>query len=369
MIRVFCLVLWLIASQNAVVATEPDWSQIESIVQAGIEAGEMPGAIVVIASRNEVLYRKAFGFRQIEPTRERMTVDTVFDMASITKPVATATSVMILVQRGLVDVDKPVSQYLPEFGAAGKSKITVADLLLHVGGLIPDNALKDYQDGIERSWQNIWALKPRSVRREKFVYTDVGFLVLGKLVERVSGQSLDVFADENIFQPLKMTDSSYRPSAELVPRIAPTEKRNDKWIRGEVHDPRAFLLDGVAGHAGLFSTADDMVRYGQMMLGRGSLGSVEILKPEIFEVMTRPRAIPRGTRTFGWDHQSPYSRNRGTSFSDAAFGHGGFTGTVFWVDPKQDRVFIFLSNRLHPDGRGTVNGLAGQIATLIGQER
>lgn len=363
----FCFaLLFSLTLPAALSAQSVDWSQIESIVEAGIEAGEMPGAVVVVADRNRILYQRAFGHRQIEPEAEPMTVDTVFDMASITKPVATATSVMILVQQGKIDVHEPVATYLPEFGAEGKDKITVADLLLHVGGLIPDNALRDYQQGVDTAWQRIWELKPISARGEKFAYTDVGFLVLGKLVERIGGKPLDEFAAENIFGPLQMIDSGYRPGAEQINRIAPTEKRDGQWIRGEVHDPRAHLLGGVAGHAGLFSTADDLVRYGRMMLRRGSLSGVQILTPETFEMMTTPREVPRGTRTYGWDHRSPYSRNRGESFSDAAFGHGGFTGTVLWIDPEQELVFVFLSSRLHPDGKGTVNGLAGEIATIVG---
>ena len=364
---------------------ETDWSKIEPIVQAGIDAGEMPGAVVVVANQQKVLYRKAFGDRQVLPTREPMTVDTVFDMASITKPVATATSVMILVQQQKIDVNQPVSLYLPEFAAAGKQEITVADLLLHVGGLIPDNALRDYESGITKAWENIWALEPRSPRGEKFSYTDVGFLVLGKLVERISGQPLDEFASEQIFEPLAMRQTGYRPirmpasdvndslkdktlaADGVLARIAPTEQRDGHLIRGEVHDPRAYLLKGVAGHAGLFSTADDLVRYGRMMLGRGELDGVRILNAETFELMTEPRIVPRGTRTYGWDHRSPYSRNRGSSFSDRAFGHGGFTGTVLWIDPGKNLVFVFLSNRLHPDGKGTVNALAGEIATLIAE--
>ena len=159
----------------------------------------------------------------------------------------------------------------------------------------------------------------------------------------------------------------YVPSETLRIRAAPTEQRDDRWMRGEVHDPRAHLLGGVAGHAGLFSTAGDLVRYGQMMLSQGQ-GADAVLNPMTFALMTQPREVPRGTRTFGWDHQSPYSSNRGETFSDAAFGHGGFTGTVIWIDPEQQRVFIFLSNRLHPDGKGSVNQLAGKIATLIGRD-
>ena len=325
----------------------------------------MPGAVVVVADRDEILYQQAFGNRQIEPVVEPMTPDTVFDMASLTNPIATATSVMHLVQQGKIDVDRPVADYLPPFGKNGKQEITVAELLLHVGGLIPDNSLRDYQDGTEKAWQRIYDLKPIAPRGEKFAYTDVGFLVLGKLVETISGESLDQYAAKTIFQPLGMTETGYTPAESLRQRAAPTEKRDDQWIRGEVHDPRAWLLDGVAGHAGLFSTAGDLVRYGQMMLGRGERDGVRILDEETFALMTEPREVPRGSRTYGWDHRSPYSSNRGDAFSDSAFGHGGFTGTVMWIDPEKERIFIFLSNRLHPDGKGSVNRLAGKIATEI----
>lgn len=341
-------------------------AKIESIVRKGIADGEMPGAVVVVADRNHILYESAFGERQIEPTRQPMTIDTVFDMASLTKPVATATSVMKLVEDGKVQVDEPVSKYLPEFGANGKEAVTVSDLLLHVGGLIPDNALRDYEDGPEKAWDRVCALELRSAPGEKFSYTDVGFIVLGKLVERLSGKTLDQFAVEHVFRPLGMEETMFNPGADLKSRAAPTERREDAWIKGEVHDPRAYLLGGVAGHAGLFSTPHDLVRYGQMMLGRGASGNVAILRDETFSVMTKPRKVPRGTRAFGWDHRSPYSSNRGEQLSDAAFGHGGFTGTVMWIDPEKERVFIFLSNRLHPDGKGSVNKLAGKIADIIG---
>lgn len=340
--------------------------QIESIVRKGIADGEMPGAVVVVADRQQVLFQQAFGDRQIEPTREPMTIDTLFDLASLTKPIATATSVMRLVSQGKVDVEQRVSKYLPNFAGHGKEAITVSDLLLHIGGLTPDNPLRDYEDGPETAWNRICELKPIAARGEKFAYTDVGFIVLGKLVERVSEKSLDQFATDEVFAPLGMDSTRFNPNDKLKHRAAPTEKRDGQWIKGEVHDPRAYLLGGVAGHAGLFSTASDLVRYGQMMLGDGKTSSVTVLDRDTFSLMTKPRSIPRGTRTFGWDHQSPYSSNRGESFSEAAFGHGGFTGTVIWIDPEKERVFIFLSNRLHPDGKGSVNKLAGKIATIVG---
>ena len=350
---------------------QPNFDAIESIVEQGIKDGQMPGAVVVIASRERVLYRRAFGQRQEKPTAEPMTLDTVFDLASLTKPIATATSVMKLVGQGLISPHQKVADILPEFGKHGKDEITVADLLLHVGGLIPDNSLRDYGDGVQASWTNICDLKPIAGRGKKFAYTDVGFIVLGKIVERVSKQTLDKFAQRNIFTPIGMTETTFNPPESLKKRAAPTEQRNGQWIKGEVHDPRAHLLLGVAGHAGLFSTADDLTRYGQQMLGIAA-GEESVPFPQsTFKTMTRPRDVLRdskvfGSRAYGWDHRSPYSSNRGDHLSDSAFGHGGFTGTVMWIDPDNDRVFIFLSNRLHPDGKGSVNRLAGKIASLVG---
>ena len=352
-------------------AEQPGFDAIESIVRQGIQDGQMPGAVVVIADRNRILYRCAFGQRQVEPTAEPMTMDTVFDLASLTKPVATATSVMQLIGDGLLSPHQKVADYLPEFGKHGKDKITISDLLLHVGGLIPDNSLRDYRDGVEVSWDKICDLKPIAERGKKFAYTDVGFIVLGKLVERVSKQRLDQYAQQNVFTPLGMTETTFNPSADLKKRAAATEQRNGQWLKGEVHDPRAHLLQGVAGHAGLFSTADDLTRYGQQLL-RIARGEKSIpLSQATFKTMTRPRDVQRdsktiGTRTFGWDHRSPYSSNRGDKLSDSAFGHGGFTGTVMWIDPDSDRVFLFLSNRLHPDGKGSINRLAGKIASIVG---
>ena len=352
-------------------AEQPSFDAIESIVRQGIQDGQMPGAVVVIADRNRVLYQRAFGQRQVEPTAEPMTMDTVFDLASLTKPVATATSVMQLIGDGLLSPQQKVADHLPEFGKHGKDKITISDLLLHVGGLIPDNSLRDYRDGVEASWDNICDLKPIADRGKKFAYTDVGFIVLGKLVERVSKQRLDQYAQQNVFTPLGMTETTFNPSADLKKRAAATEQRNGQWLKGEVHDPRAHLLQGVAGHAGLFSTADDLTRYGQQMLriARGEKSTP--LSQATFKTMTRPRDVQRdsktiGTRTYGWDHRSPYSSNRGDELSDSAFGHGGFTGTVMWIDPESDRVFLFLSNRLHPDGKGSINRLAGKIASIVG---
>lgn len=359
-----CVPLWAQSNLSETGVQDPCFAGVGVVVADAIAAGETPGAVVVFANRNDVLFAQAYGDRQVEPVREAMTLDTVFDLASITKPVATGMSVMKLVDAGKISVDDTVTKYLPAFGKHGKDKITIAQLLTHMGGLIPDNALSDYQDGQEKAWQRICDLKLRSQPDEKFAYTDVGFIVLGKLVQKVSGVPLDRFAKENLYAPLGMNDTTFNPPEAFRNRAAATERRGGKMIRGEVHDPRAYAMNGVAGHAGLFSTAGDLVRFGQMMLGSGKLGGTRILSDKTFATMIKPRDILRGTRAYGWDHQSPYSRNRGAAFSSSAIGHGGFTGTVFWVDPDQDLIFIFLATRLHPDGKGSVNALAGEIATM-----
>ena len=333
--------------------------RIDTIVEAEIEAKHLPGCVVAIGRTGGVGMLKAYGRRQIEPEDEEMTVDTVFDMASLTKPIATAGSIMILVERGEIRLRNPVADYIPEFGENGKENVTVEDLLVHRGGLIPDNSLKDYQDGHEKSWERIFALKGGRGREDKFVYSDVGFLVLGEIVHRVTGENVDEFAAENIFKPLGMKDTGYNPAESLRERAAPTEKQDDKWLRGTVHDPRAALLDGVAGHAGLFSTGNDLAIYCDAML-RGVRSCTCATEAE----MLRPRDVAGNRRALGWDNRSAYSSNRGELFSDRAFGHGGFTGTAMWIDPELDLFVIFLSNRLHPDGKGNVNPLAGRIGTI-----
>lgn len=354
--------------------------RIDALVEAEIEAKHLPGCVVAIGRTGGVGFLKAYGNRRIEPSKEAMTVDTVFDMASLTKPIATATSVMILVERGEVRLRNPVAAYIPEFGQNDKERITVEDLLVHRGGLIADNALKDYEDGPEKSWERLFALSTKSPGK-RFVYSDVGFLTLGALVERVSGKNVAEFATENIFAPLGMSETGYNPKKPLRERAAPSEKRDGEWLQGEVHDPRAALLDGVAGHAGLFSTAADLAVFCDAFLrtaGKNANAANAqpsfILSQATLAEMLRPRDVEGNRRALGWDNRSAYSSNRGDLFSDRAVGHGGFTGTAMWIDPELDLFVIFLSNRLHPNGDGSVNPLAGSIgaiaaAAIVGANR
>lgn len=355
------MVLWM--SLAAFAETPSGISAVDAFVEQAIAEGEMPGAVVLIGTKDRLLHRKAYGQRQIEPTPEAMTPDTVFDLASLTKPLVTATSVLLLSEQGKIDIAAPVIRYLPEFGQAEKETVTVAQLLTHTSGLIADNALRDYENGKEAAWKNICSLKLTAPPGEKFIYSDVSYITLGMLVERVSGQPLNEFSAKQIFQPLQMTSTGYLPDKSLQARSAPMNQEQGEWIRGIVHDPRARALGGVAGHAGVFSTADDLGHYARMVLHHGSLAGERVLKPETVDLMLTSRPVPGGIRTWGWDRQTGFSHNKGDGMSNRAIGHGGFTGTGLWIDPGLNLYVVFLSNRLHPDGKGAVNTLIGKIGT------
>ncbi|HVX14505.1 MAG TPA: serine hydrolase domain-containing protein [Pirellulales bacterium] len=340
---------------------------INDAVGEALAARQMPGCVVLIARRGKVVVLEAYGNRALEPVATPMTVETVFDLASLTKPIATATSVMLLAEKGRLDLDDPVAKHLPEFAAQGKEAITVRQLLTHQGGLIADNDLADFADGRTLAIERLLAITPRSPPGQSFIYSDVGFMVLGELVERLAGEGLDQFASKHIFHPLGLADTRFLPDEPLRLRAAPTERRDGRWMQGEVHDPRAYALGGVAGHAGMFSTAEDLAVYAQMLLNQGSWSGERVLRPETVAEMTRPQPTPGGLRALGWDVRTGYSSNRGEGFSERACGHGGFTGTSLWIDPVLELTVIFLSNRLHPGGKGSVNRLAGQIGTIAAQ--
>ncbi len=355
-----------IVAPEAVGMSSRHLAHIDEIVQAAIARRELPGAVILVGRQGRIVYWRAFGHRALEPTRLPMTRDTVFDLASLTKVVATATSVMILVERGKIRLGDPVARYIPEFGQNGKERITIEQLLQHRGGLIADNDLADYRDGPEKALERIYALGTVAEPGTRFIYSDVGYIVLGELVRRVSGQRLDDFARENIFRPLGMTETTFAPTGALRERCAPTERREGRWMIGEVHDPRAYALGGVAGHAGLFSTARDLAIYCQMLLNGGTFRGVRILSPLSVRRMIEVRHLPPGEmRGLGWDVHTGYSSNRGDLFPIGSFGHTGFTGTSLWIDPASRTFVIFLSNRVHPDGRGDVTSLRGRVASVV----
>lgn len=344
--------------------------RVAQLAEQGIAERKMPGCVICFGRQGRIAYLEAFGNKQLQPKAEAMTVDTLFDLASLTKPIATGTSIMHLYEQGQLCLGAKVADFFPAFGVHGKDAITIEHLLIHQSGLIPDNPLKDYLDGTQLAWQRICDLKLVAPVGTTFKYSDVNFIVLAELVKQISGDDIHRYSQQNLFQPLGMLETGFVPDAALRARAAPTQQRDGQWIRGQVHDPRAFALQGIAGHAGLFSTATDLALYASMMLGQGTLPregepAIQVLTPQTLATMTRSYRVSSGQRGLSWDRRTGYSSNRGDCLSDSAYGHGGFTGTVLWIDPEQDLFFIFLSNRVHPDGKGSVNHLAGQIVNVI----
>ncbi len=339
-------------------------NQIDAAVQKALGEKKMPGCVVLIGRQGKVAFLKAYGSKRLLPTPEPMTTDTLFDLASLTKPIGTATSVMRLVEEGKIRLRDPVAMHLPEFSVNGKEKITIEQLLTHQAGLIADNPVSDYADGAEKAIEKLLAIGVANPPGTKFVYSDVGFMILGELVKRVSGKPLNEFAQEKIFEPLGMRETMYVPTDALKTRAAPTEQRDGKWMQGDVHDPRAFALGGVAGHAGLFSTAEDLALYADMLLRSGAAPEGRVLGEATVRAMTTRHPVSSGYRGLGWDMQTGFSSNKGETMSTSAFGHGGFTGTGIWIDPELDLFVIFLSNRVHPAGKGLVNPLIGTIGTI-----
>jgi uncharacterized protein YbbC (DUF1343 family)/CubicO group peptidase (beta-lactamase class C family) len=338
-------------------------SVIDTVIEGAIQAREIPGAVVLIGHNGQVAYRKAYGYRTLEPRPEHMTVSTIFDVASLTKVVATTTSVMQLVEEGKVRPNDPVAKYLPEFAQNGKQDISVRQLLTHYSGLEPDLDLKVPWTGKATAYGMAYAETPQDPPGARFIYSDINFIVLGALVEKVSGMTLDNYARTKIFEPMKMTHTRFLPPASWRPRIAPTEyDENGVMLRGVVHDPTARRMGGVAGHAGLFSTADDLSQFAQALLS----GS-KILSPLAVEKMTTPQQAPMATsvRGFGWDIDSPFSSNRGDFLPVGSFGHTGFTGTSLWIDPTTKTYIILLTNAVHPRGKGTAVALRSKLATAV----
>ncbi len=340
------------------------FAAIDEAASGAVARGEVPGAVIAVVRGGGVVFLKAYGLRSKEPTERPMTASTVFDLASLTKVLATAPAVHLLVEEGKIALSAPVARYLPSFGQNGKDGVTVEQLLLHTSGLVSDDALSDYQGGRAAAFARIDALPLVSPPGEKLTYSDVGYIVLGELVEKVAGEPLDAFARARLFAPLGMRDTGYDPGPALAARAAPTEPRDGGMLEGQVHDPRAAALGGVAGHAGLFSTAADLARFASMLLGKGRVGETQIFAPATFARMVAPHTLPGGAiRTLGWDVESGSSGLRGEL--SGGYGHTGFTGTSLWVDPASDVAVIVLTSRLHPDGKGDPRRLRREVATAV----
>ncbi len=336
---------------------------LDAIVLDAIHTNQVPGAVVLVGHNGQIVYRKAFGDRALDPRREAMTLDTIFDIASLTKVVATTTAVMQLVEQGRVRVNDPVVKYLPEFAQNGKEDVTVRELLTHYSGLTEDLDRSQPWEGRETAYRIAFEQKPVDPPGARFRYSDINFITLGALVERVSGLPLEEYCQKNIFTPLGMSTTRYLPPTSWLPRIAPTQyDEHEKMLRGVVHDPTARRMGGVAGHAGVFSTADDLAKLAQALLTGSS-----VLTSSSIEKMTTPQQPPTAEelRGFGWDIDSPFSSNRGEFLPVGSFGHTGFTGTSLWIDPTTQTYIIILTNAVHPRGQGSAIALRSKIATAV----
>jgi uncharacterized protein YbbC (DUF1343 family)/CubicO group peptidase (beta-lactamase class C family) len=347
--------------------SDPRFARIEPAVRQEISAGHLPGAVVLVGRQGKIVYRRGFGYRCVEPRVQPMTVDTVFDLASLTKVVATTNAVMQLVDRGRLALDAPAARYWPEFAAGGKGGITLRQLLTHTSGLRPEVRSRPHWSTYQGALEAIVEDRPLNPPGTKFRYSDVNFIVLGEVVHRVSGLPLDVYCAKNIFGPLKMRHTSFTPPKNWQACIAPCDMQGGRLRWGEVSDPTCYRLGGVAGHAGVFSTADDLALLVQMLLDGGvSKSGQRILSAKAVAAMLKPEPLPGNYRRgLGWDIRSPYSRVFNAAFPAGSFGHTGYTGTSIWVEPRSQTFLIILTNRLHPGGRGQVKALRAKVAAAV----
>ncbi len=343
-------------------------AEMDAAILEAIRNGKCPGGVLWVEHGGEA-YHKAYGNRALTPAVEPMTEDTIFDAASLTKVVACTPAVMLLVERGHLGLDDTVHSHLPEFRGDGKEAVTVRHLLTHTSGLRPDIETRSDWTGRQTAIQKAAEEKLQAPPGTALRYSDINFFLLGEIVQRVSRQPLEVFVDRELFGPLRMTDTGFMPAASRIGRIAPTEVVNGKPWRGVVHDPTARKMGGVAGHAGLFTTAADLARFARMLLHGGELEGVRIFRPETVALMTRVQtpASLSARRGFGWDIDSGSSGPRGEVFPLGSYGHTGWTGTSIWIDPFSRSFVIFLSNRNHPTEKGSVGALRSALGTLAAE--
>jgi CubicO group peptidase (beta-lactamase class C family) len=358
-------------------------ARIDSIVEEYIAEGAIPGAVVGVMRHGKVVYRKAFGKRQVVDGDEDMTLDTRFDLASLTKPIAVATSVMQLVERGEITLGDRVDRYIPKFrGWATKESpqdsvnIRIADLLTHTSGLpayvAPKRLQMTYpyaQFPCRDSVIHYIATCDRvATARTKRVYSCLNYITLAYIVEQVTGKRIDEYAEQNVFKPLGMHNTCYLPNEEYAKHTAPTSVEGGVLLRGVVNDPLARVgMGGVSGNAGLFSTLDDLMIYSYMLLNRGKCGDAEILSPRAAEaIMSRPRGYEKFNRTIGWEHFDTCSQTGGDLLSGSTIGHTGATGTSIVIDPENDLVVIMLTNRVHLTDKRFPLDFRSKIATIVG---
>ncbi len=366
------------AKPEAVGMSSAQLARLDGLMAEAVARKDFPGAVLLVSRNGKTVYRKAFGMSQWLPEPRPMTADMIFDLASVTKPVATATSVMILVERGAIRLWDLVRQYVPEFstwygekGLPGE-EARLYHLLTHTSGLPPYTDAKTAGQKLGDPCATadlvkyIAAIPKERPVGEEFVYSCLNYITLAGIVQKVSGLPLDEFAAENIFKPLGLTRTFYRPPAGLLDQCVPTEVVDGRPLRGIVHDPLARLQGGVSGNAGLFSTADDLAVFAQMLLNGGEANGVRVLSRLAVERMTEiyPRLASAG-RGLGWDIDTDYATVRGDLFGGRSYGHSGYTGTSIWIDPETGAAVVFLTNRVHPDDKGDIIAIRSKVANVV----
>lgn len=351
---------------------------LDGLIEAAIARKDFPGAVVLVVHKDRTVYRKAFGLSQVVPEPRPLAADMIFDLASITKPVATATAVMVLAERGELRLWDRVGLYVPEFtpwygekGRAGE-EARLFHLLTHTSGLPPYTDAKEAGEKLGDPCATadlvrlIAGLPKESPAGTRFVYSCLNYITLAHIVQVVSEKDLAEYAAETIFGPLGMSRTLFRPPESLRDRCVPTEVVEGRPLRGVVHDPLARLQGGVSGNAGLFSTADDLALFARMLLNGGELDGVRVLSPLAVRRMTElyPQVGGSG-RGLGWDIATDYSTVRGDLFGPASYGHSGYTGTSIWIDPETSTAVVFLTNRAHPDDKGDIIALRSRVANVV----
>jgi uncharacterized protein YbbC (DUF1343 family)/CubicO group peptidase (beta-lactamase class C family) len=359
---------FLLAAALATPARGANFSAVDEAARDAVASGEIPGAVVLLGRGTDILHHRAYGLRRVTPSQLPMTPDTIFDIASLTKPLGTTIAVMSLVERGALKLDAPLGRYLPEFDRRGLEGITIQRLLTHSAGLAAIPPTDSVRRGFPSAAARLAGLPLDYTPGASMQYSDTGFILLGEVVRRVTTTPLDRYLDRVLFTPLGLHDTFFVPPAGVRGRVAPTEALGGRMLHGEVHDPRARLLGGVAGHAGMFSTAMDVARICQMLVGGGALDGKRVLRPATVQAMWRRNDDGAGTRALGWDVNSLFSRTMAPFFPAESVGHTGFTGTAVWIDPPSGTYMVLLTNRVHPAGGGAarIRELRMRVAAAAG---
>lgn len=337
---------------------------IDYMLERAVSQGSIGGGVVLVGNRSGVTYTASRGKIGFSADANSVTERTIFDIASLTKVVATAPAIMKLLEEGRINLLDPLTRWFPEFEGTGREDITILNLLTHTSGL-NDIAISSVEP-LTTTIHKVAIQKNSRLPGSRFLYADINFILLSELVHRVSGVSLDRYCSENLYGPLGMGDTMFLPPHELAGSIAPTLGTTRELLTGVVQDENARNLGGVAGHAGLFSSASDLSRFAQMILNNGRLHSMQVLSERVLEQMTAPYFYNNGSvvRGLGWDIYSPYSSPRGSFFSEMSFGHTGYSGSSIWIDPERDLFVILLTVRFNYRDPRRINRLRNDISTI-----